>query len=477
MRLPTTGARYSRVASKECRLSLVRRGRPTTQSGTAWRVTVAAASLLIMHMLQTADAQQGDPPVRAAELAESQAARNLYSPVMRTGVEGVSWVRVVYGPAEYVLLGAPALALSLAEGGPLGLGKKVSFDIVTEIIRESLEHPEKASRKVARSAYDLGLKAYRNNYRLYGKVRKGEAFSAQEAREFLVNWHLWRYMEAAKTLYNATTSYEGKDLLRRPDKVLLQQLEATAVAQAREAFGARAVVEVSVLLKAAKLEFAVFDSLVRASIGLGAYPPYQEFVRNVRGTNQALARELGSAARVPSETGPSKDKGVTAGDDAKRSHPQPSQVAASDPELSARKYGDADAATPYLVTFTRTRSDRSVGNLTNVKIIAPDGSYTNSLQTGDRAIPLFFIKSIEFKPPAPMFQFDIVLRDAPTIFSITVTKGQYLVGHDARGRVEKLRVSGVSFPGLVEFRWSDDVKRLFEAYTRQNPKELGWRVK
>lgn len=273
-----------------------------TQPRGARRVMVVAAFLLIILALQRAEAQQPDVATRVAEYAKSKAAGNLYSPAMRAGVESVSWVRFVYGPAEYVLLGAPALALSLANGGPLGLGKKITFDLVREIIRESLDDPEQASRKMARSAYDLGLQAYRENYRLYGKVKKGEPLSMEEARAFLINRHLQDYMGAAKKLYNATTSYEGKDPLRQPDKALLQQLEATAVAQAREAFGGQAGVEVSVLLKATKLEFTVFESVVRASIGLGAYPPYQQFLRDTRTINEALAREIASLATVPSAT-------------------------------------------------------------------------------------------------------------------------------------------------------------------------------
>lgn len=274
--------------------------RHMTQPGATRRVAVvAAAVLLVRAVLQGAEAQQPDSQTRATQLAKSKTAQVLYSPVEKAAVEGVSLVRYVYGPAEYVLLGAPALALSLANGGPLGLATKVSFDIVSEMIRESLEHPEKASRKIARSAYDMGLKAYRDNYRLYGKVKTGEPLSTPEARDFLVNWHVQDYMAAAKRLYNAASAYEGKAILKRMDKALLQQMEATAVAQAREAFGARAGVEVSALLKATKLEFTVFESVVRGSIGLGAYPPYQEFLRNTRNINAALARDVGKRPEGP----------------------------------------------------------------------------------------------------------------------------------------------------------------------------------
>lgn len=117
-------------------------------------------------------------------------------------------------------------------------------------------------------------------------------------------------MAAAKRLYNATTAYEGKDTLRRPDNALLQQAEATAVAQARDAFGSLASVELSALLKATKLEFTAFESAVRSSIGLGAYPPYQEFLRDVRKINEALARELTpvNMTKLESPEGPSSSK-------------------------------------------------------------------------------------------------------------------------------------------------------------------------
>ncbi len=238
-------------------------------------------------------AESLDLKTRAATLAKSDAARVLYAPVTRVAVEGVSWVRYIYGPAEYVLLGSPALALSLAQGGIAGLGEKLTFDIIENMVHEGLNDPEKAAKKVAKAGYDLGLRAYRENDALHAAFQREGGFSAVDARRFVINWHLQNHMGAAKDLYNAVSAYEGKDLFKHPDKLALQAAEKLAVTQAREAFGGLGQMEVKALLKETKLEFAAIDSIVGAAIGLGAYPPYCDYLVKVRAINAALRKELG----------------------------------------------------------------------------------------------------------------------------------------------------------------------------------------
>lgn len=231
----------------------------------------------------------------AERLARSDLARVTYAPITRAATEGVSAMRYIYGAGEYVLLGAPSITLSLANGGPLGLAKKIAFDTVQEIIKEALNHPQKASRKIAKAAYDLGLDAYRQNYRLYEQFQTVGRFNEEEARQFVRNWYLQGYMSAAKGLYNDTTRYEKKDVLRTPDKLLLQQAESTAVGLARTGFGSMGSVEVDWLFKTLKTEFNVVDSAVKGSVGLGVYPPYQTFLVKSRQINAAVVAAMGGS--------------------------------------------------------------------------------------------------------------------------------------------------------------------------------------
>jgi len=95
----------------------------------------SACVSLALLLVSPSSPSPGDPPRGFAEaatkLADSKIARTIYIPLMRAGIEGISWVRLVYGPAEYLLLGAPSLAISVANGGPLGPAKKITWDAAT----------------------------------------------------------------------------------------------------------------------------------------------------------------------------------------------------------------------------------------------------------------------------------------------------------------------------------------------------------
>lgn len=264
---------------------------------TDWRAPLICLAIHFAAQLPASSiaiAQPMDLTTRAVALARSDAARLSYAPVTRASIEAVAWVRFIYGPAEYVLLGSPALALSLAQGGIAGLGEKLAFDLIGNMVRESLNDPEKAAKKVAKSGFDLGLRAYRENDALHAKFQRDGGFEAVDARQFVINWHLQNYMAPAKELYNAISAYEGKDLFKHPDKLALQAAEELALTQAREAFGGLAQMEVKLLLAGTKLEFAAIESVVGASIGLGAYPPYRDYLTKVRAINNTLRQELGA---------------------------------------------------------------------------------------------------------------------------------------------------------------------------------------
>ena len=236
---------------------------------------------------------------RGAEILSSQSAKLLYSPICRAAIEGVSWVRYIYGPSEYVLLGAPSLTLSLVSGGPYGVVKKVSWDMVEEIIKKSFHHPEKTSKKIAKATYDLGLNAYRENYRLYKKVNDGEQLTNRELRTFVLNWYLSAYMTAAKKLYNDISAYERKDDFKNPSKLLLQSLETQAIGSAKSAFGSMAELEVSLLIKSTKGQFSIFESLIGQAAGLGAYPPYKSFLSRISTINKDIDEALKSSQETP----------------------------------------------------------------------------------------------------------------------------------------------------------------------------------
>jgi Mg-chelatase subunit ChlD len=232
---------------------------------------------------------------RAATLADGEIARTYYSPVTRALIEGISVFRYVYGLAEYVFLGAPSMALSMASGGPMGVVQDVAWDTVDQIIKETFHDPETASRKIAKFAYDLGLGAYRSNYGLYQAYKTAKSFSEMDGRTFVRNWCLQDYMPAAKILYNDTTDYEKKDTVASSDKARQQVQESSAIKMAKDAFGDSAEHPVDWLIHTVKLEFTVFDSAIKASAGLGSYPPYQKFLARSRAITTRLAESMDPA--------------------------------------------------------------------------------------------------------------------------------------------------------------------------------------
>lgn len=248
-----------------------------------------------VEIISPADASVSFGP-RALKLASSKLAQTEYAPITRAAIEGVSVFRYVYGAAEFIFLGAPTLTLSLVDGGPVGVGKTILWTAVEEMIKEACNDPEKASRKIAKTTYDLGLDAYRENYGLYQQYKKTGTLTEDDAKRFVVNSYIQGYMSAAKQLYNDTTVYEKKDVLRNPDELLLQQLEATASATAKDAFGDLGEREVRYFLTTTKGEFTFLDLIVKSSAGLGAYPPYQTFLKSIRKIDTDLAAAVGNPA-------------------------------------------------------------------------------------------------------------------------------------------------------------------------------------
>jgi hypothetical protein len=146
-------------------------------------------------------------------------------------------------------------------------------------------------------------------------------------------------------------------------------------------------------------------------------------------------------------------------------------------ELKSRIYPDANAPTPYSVSIEFTRyapqftpgapPQIKKGKLTDAKILRKDGVYTNVIECSMGSIPLFLIKSIEWKPPgfALSFIFSFSLNDVSFTRYQTVKEDQYLVGKGMPDeRDNKIGLNGGSFPGLVEFVLNERVRKIVEVY-------------
>ena len=234
-------------------------------------VLILACILLIPVRIVAADDHFQS---RYEQILKSNDVRVVYSSVTKIAVEGVSWVRHIYGAAEYILLGAPSLTVTLLTGGPFGLIEKVGWDAIVEMVKEVFQYPESAGRKIAKTAFDLGLRSYRENYRLYTKYRNGGQLSDVEAAIFVVNWFIQDYMGAAKQLYNAITSYERQGSLH---EAAVDQTQSAVLEALKEQFGGSEYVIAAEMLTLAESLFTLFDSAESSAVGLGAYPPYQEF--------------------------------------------------------------------------------------------------------------------------------------------------------------------------------------------------------
>ena len=225
----------------------------------------------------------------AHALLRSEAARVQYNWVMRAGVEGISWIRHIYGPAEYLLFGSPGHAASLLKGGPAGLAEKVSKDVLVELVRMAFRDPEKVSRRIAKAHYDLGLAKYRDNYRLYKRYTKGKPLSTADLDSFINNWYLQAYMVHAKKLFNATSEYGGHRSLE-VNRSTLQSAEQELITEISNVYGSSTVIDLRDLLSKATGALSFINNRDSAPESLSGYPPYKDFMRKLGKTNSEFAR-------------------------------------------------------------------------------------------------------------------------------------------------------------------------------------------
>jgi len=209
-----------------------------------------------------------------------------YGWLYRAAVEAVSWVRYVYGPAEYALLGSPELLFSIASGGAPGLAKKVGTDVAFGLAETALRHPSRAARRTAGWAYREGLAAYRENRQIFEQYRDApDSIPASTAATFFRNTFREEVMQFAKNLYNDITAHKrGKGKYADTPRAKVMEVES-ALGKIGASAGSGA-------LDSAALWMRVMRTLSESGVGLPSYPPYQRYERDARRQWQAYEDAL-----------------------------------------------------------------------------------------------------------------------------------------------------------------------------------------
>ncbi|MFC1654383.1 tudor domain-containing protein [Myxococcota bacterium] len=174
------------------------------------------AILVFAVALLPREGRGGEPGIieeEAYKLINSDEASRTYNWVFRIGVEGVSWVRYIYGPAEYALLGSPDMVFAMAKGGASGLVKKLSTDAVMGIVKRLHGNNKREARKIAVWAYNKGIRAYRENNKFWKKCAGVPGcLNEGDSATFVKNWYMQKVMVAAKKLMNDTSEYKEPKL-------------------------------------------------------------------------------------------------------------------------------------------------------------------------------------------------------------------------------------------------------------------------
>lgn len=247
---------------------------------------------------QQADAGQADAWTSPASTAVDRA-----SDIIRrtrgfwTGL-GYNTLRLTYSvgwfaaPAyEYVLLGAPTLAVKVETGGlASGLAwavQQVSKDAALTIFAGLVGAPAPLARRVATETRRYALEEYRAAFNVANPYLDTGTLSEADAGRFLAaRWGLFR-LAAAGQLLSATMN----------NKSPTERLVTAGTKNAIEALVDRYQIRLLGLdkpLPIAKLGFLIKQAnqiLVAAGEGLPVYEPYQEFLRAMDAIDQAEARE------------------------------------------------------------------------------------------------------------------------------------------------------------------------------------------
>jgi hypothetical protein len=226
-------------------------------------------------------------------IIESKYNELAFAGITKTMIELKSLVKPLAGAYAYVFLSSTGMTSSLIEGGAAGgaagalgnIAKDISKDTIIEITKEIVEHPEKAAMEIADDAYALSLQAYKDNHKIYKKVKKkGEIISYEDAVTFMANEHQKEILGASTQLISNIRSkkYEvGKYKEENSKEKELKQSLLTKLADMKsDTLGTK--VEMAFFMTKFK---PIFEE---ALAGLDDYQPYLEYKQSIESLDQVF---------------------------------------------------------------------------------------------------------------------------------------------------------------------------------------------
>lgn len=233
--------------------------------------------------------------VTRERITESRYNQVAFAPVTKTMIDLQSLVKPLVGGYAYVLLSSTDITSSLLEGGAKGgptgafgnVAKEVTKDLILEVTKELVEHPEKTAMKMADDAYALGLQAYRENYATYRSVTKeGYILSYDDAVNFMANEQQKELLGVAVQLIRdinskkyqvgqySEDSHENQEIKQKILKLIADMKS--------ESLGTK--VDIAIFLAEFK---PIFEE---ALSGLENYKPYIDFEERVSSLNNAFSK-------------------------------------------------------------------------------------------------------------------------------------------------------------------------------------------
>ena len=233
--------------------------------------------------------------VTRERITESRYNQVVFAPVTKTMIDLQSLVKPLAGGYAYVLLSSTDITSSLlegvAKGGPTGafgnIAKEVTKDLILEVTKELVEHPEKTAMKMADDAYALGLQAYRENYATYRSVTKeGYILSYDDAVNFMANEQQKELLGVAVQLIRDINSKKyqvGQYSEDSHENQEIKQKILKLVADMKsESLGTK--VDIAIFMTEFK---PIFEE---ALSGLENYKPYIDFEERVSSLNNAFSK-------------------------------------------------------------------------------------------------------------------------------------------------------------------------------------------
>lgn len=181
-----------------------------------------------------------------------------------------------YG-GEYLLLESPELVVDLVKGGYYSAIASITEDVLLSMIEHAIKTPKIICRSIASTTIKEGLKDYEKAYNIVKIYTNIGSLTRKEAINFLKYKNGVLKLELARKLF----------IKSKEDYSFENQVTEMALKEAFEIFENKYKTSVGIdtkipLIKSAMFIKEIYKILEAKKIGLAAFPPYIEFIRDIK---------------------------------------------------------------------------------------------------------------------------------------------------------------------------------------------------